>query len=194
MQAASIHRIAEKGSLPGNRATLAYAASCMSIRPELQVAASPSDGSTDLIGSEGKTSEGKCLEAAVVAIPRRTRPCLCRKVNYRQRAFSETQSSQPVPSSALVDDEGRSGRASPGYRPRSRGGGSYGRIVPAVASLGQALLVKLQLRFSIPNAHERTKASFPSIVRSRISATRTKKSTGIWRVLPAIRFSKRRGL
>jgi hypothetical protein len=32
-----------------------YAAPCMSIRPELQAAASPSGGSTDLVGSESET-------------------------------------------------------------------------------------------------------------------------------------------
>jgi hypothetical protein len=103
-------------------------------------------------------------------------------------------SEQPaVTSSASVDDEGGSDRARPGYPPSPLGGGSGSSVVRALASFAQAL-VKLQLRFSIPNAHERTRASFSSIVRSRISATRTKKSTGIWRVLPAMRFSKRRGL
>ena len=71
---------------------------------------------------------------------------------------------------------------------------SGGRVGLAVGALGQALLVKVQLRFSIPNAHERTRASFSTVLRSRVAATRTKKSTGIWRVLPAMRFSRRRGL
>src|SRR4051794_9500085 len=60
-------------------------------------------------------------------------------------------------------------------------------------ALSQALNTR-QLRFSIPNAHDRTNASFSSVVRSRVSATRIKKSTGISRLLPAMRFSKRRGL
>ena len=36
-----------------------YATSCMSIRPTLQAAASTSDGSVDLTGSEGKTPLAK---------------------------------------------------------------------------------------------------------------------------------------
>src|SRR4051812_3976605 len=40
-------------------------------------------------------------------------------------------------------------------------------------------LVRRQLRFSMPNAHDRIKASFSSCVRLRVSATRRKKSTGI---------------
>ena len=54
-------------------------------------------------------------------------------------------------------DDGRSDRARPEYRLRRLGGGSYGRVVPAEAPLSQAL-VKRQVRFSIPNAQERTKA------------------------------------
>jgi hypothetical protein len=45
-----------------------------------------------------------------------------------------------------------------GYRPLRLGGAFGGLIIPAEAPLPQAL-VKCQLRFSIPNAHERTKAS-----------------------------------
>jgi len=63
-----------------------------------------------------------------------------------------------------------------------------------VDSLGQALLGKCQVRFSIPKAHDLIKASFSTGVRPSVSATRTKKSTGIRLVLPAMRFSKRRGL
>ena len=60
-------------------------------------------------------------------------------------------------------------------------------------SVSQAL-ERCQLRFSIPNAQQRTKLSFSSVVRSRASATRINKSTGIWRLFPTIRFSKRSGL
>ena len=53
----SIHSIAAKAySRKPDRPS--YAAPCMSIRPELQAAASPSDGSTDLTGSEGKHLRG----------------------------------------------------------------------------------------------------------------------------------------
>src|SRR4028119_915910 len=71
---------------------------------------------------------------------------------------------------------------------------SGGRVGLVVGVLGQALLVKLQLRFSIPNAHERTRASFSTAARSSVAAPRTKKSTGIRRLLPAMRFSRRRVL
>jgi hypothetical protein len=43
-------------------------------------------------------------------------------------------------------------------------------LLATVAALGQALLVNLQLRFSIPNAHERTRASFSTVLRSSVSA------------------------
>src|SRR5215211_7334829 len=97
--------------------------------------------------------------------------------SFLEEFFSETPSSPPVTSSASMD-EGISDRARPGYRLCRLGGGSYGRVGPALAPLSQAL-VKRQVRFLIPNAHERTKASFSSIVRFRVSATRIKKSTGI---------------
>ena len=72
--------------------------------------------------------------------------------SYLEEGFSETLSS-PLVSSVSVD-EGRSDRARPEYRLRRLGGGSYGRVVPAVSPLSQAL-VKRQVRFSIPNAQER---------------------------------------
>ena len=46
--------------LLGNQPELIYAASCMSIRPALQTAAIPSDGSVDLLGWEGKTLRRMC--------------------------------------------------------------------------------------------------------------------------------------
>ena len=63
----------------------------------------------------------------------------------------------------------RSDHARTRYRPYPPG------VVSAVAPLSQALLLKRQARFSIPNAHDLTKASFSSIVRSRVSVTRIKK-------------------
>src|SRR5215217_5531203 len=53
-QAVSIHRIAEKGSSQKPFQPI-YAASCMSIRATLQAVASLSDGSTYLLGWNGKT-------------------------------------------------------------------------------------------------------------------------------------------
>src|SRR5919112_5695984 len=50
-----------------------------------------------------------------------------------------------------------------------------------------------QFQRSIPKAHERTKSSFSTVLRSNTSAIRIKKSTGAWRVLPATIFSKRKG-
>ena len=49
-----IHRAAEK-RISRKPAHSVYAVFCMSIRSELRAAASPSDGSTDLTGSEGET-------------------------------------------------------------------------------------------------------------------------------------------
>ncbi len=78
---------------------------------------------------------------------------------------------QPCPSKAPVFMHGGE------FPPKSILGNS--ELLATVAALGQALLVNLQLRFPIPNAHERTRASFSTVLRSRVSATRTKKSTGI---------------
>ena len=58
--------------------------------------------------------------------------------------------------------------------------------------LGLLSMLGDQVQRSIPKAHERTRSSFSTVLRSSTSAIRMKKSTGTWRLLPATMFSKRK--
>ena len=69
---------------------------------------------------------------------------------------------------------------------------SYPALLCA-APLGLLSMLGDQFQRSIPKAHERTRSSFSTVLRLRVSAIRMKKSTGTWRVLPATMFSKRKG-
>jgi hypothetical protein len=87
---ASIHEL-PRASVLRNQATYVYATTCMSIRLVLRAAASPSDESTDLTGSEGKP----LLKVSVVGLTRQPctskAPLLCTKVNFRQRILGNSR-------------------------------------------------------------------------------------------------------